>query len=65
MEEFREGLKSVGAPIMRQDGTVLGGLSIAGPAHRVGDDRLEDDLAAELRQSINVIELNINEPNVR
>ena len=65
MEEFREGLKSVGAPIMRQDGTVLGGLSIAGPAHRVGDDRLEDGLAAELRQSINVIELNLNEPNVR
>lgn len=65
MEEFREGLKSVGAPIMRQDGTVLGALSIAGPAHRMGDDRMEEELAPKLRQSINVIELNLNEPNVR
>lgn len=65
IEEFREGLKSVGAPITRQDGTVLGSLSVAGPAHRMKDERLEEDLADALRRSINVIELNLNEPNVR
>ena len=65
MEEFREGMKSVGAPITRQDGTVLGSLSIAGPAHRMTDHRLNEDLPEELRRVINVIELNINEPNVQ
>ncbi|WP_336338755.1 IclR family transcriptional regulator [Haloarcula brevis] len=64
-EEFRTGLKSVGAPITGQNGEVLGALSIAGPANRMAVDRLEGELAAELRQSINVIELNVNEPNVR
>ncbi|WP_137684842.1 IclR family transcriptional regulator [Haloarcula mannanilytica] len=64
-EEFRDGLKSVGAPITRQNDTVIGALSIAGPAHRMKDERLERELPDRLRQSINVIELNINEPNVR
>lgn len=65
MEEFRDGMKSVGAPISRDDGTVLGALSIAGPAHRMKDDRLQEELPELLRRSINVIELNINEPNVQ
>ena len=65
MEEFRDGMKSVGAPISRQDGTVLGALSIAGPAHRMKDERFREELPELLRQSVNVIELDINEPNVR
>jgi DNA-binding IclR family transcriptional regulator len=44
---------------------VIGALSIAGPAHRMKEERLERELPDRLRQSINVIELNINEPNVR
>ncbi|RBI59638.1 IclR family transcriptional regulator [halophilic archaeon] len=64
MEEFRDGLKSVGAPITRQDGTVLGSVSVAGPAHRMTDERLEEDLPPVIRRAINVVELNLNEPNI-
>lgn len=65
MEEFRTGLRSVGAPITRRDGTAIGSLSVAGPAHRMKEARLKEELPEALNQSINVIELNINEPNVR
>lgn len=65
MEEFRDGLRSVGAPITRRDGSVIGAVSIAGPAHRMKETRLKQELPEVLRQSVNVIELNMNEPDVR
>ncbi|ADB63531.1 transcriptional regulator, IclR family (plasmid) [Haloterrigena turkmenica DSM 5511] len=64
-EEFRSGLKSVGAPITAASDTVVGSLSIAGPTHRMNDDRVEDDLRPLLMQSINVIELNLSEPTIQ
>ncbi|QLC35388.1 IclR family transcriptional regulator (plasmid) [Halarchaeum sp. CBA1220] len=63
-QEFRDGLESVGAPITGQDGDVLGALSVAGPARRMHDERLENDLPERLRRAINVIELNLTEPNI-
>ncbi|WP_049986452.1 IclR family transcriptional regulator [Halobellus rufus] len=65
MEEFREGMRSVGKPILLQDGTPIGALSIAGPAHRMKADRLEKEMPELLRQSVNVIELNLNDPNIQ
>lgn len=65
MEEFREGMRSVGAPILLQDGTPIGALSIAGPAHRMKDDRLREEMPEILQRSVNVIELNLNDPNIQ
>lgn len=64
-EEFREGLKAVGAPIMGEGGSVVGSISIAGPTHRMTTQRIEDEIATMLRQSVNVIELNIRQPNIQ
>lgn len=64
-EEFRKGMQSVGAPILLQDDTVVGSLSIAGPAYRMKDERLESAMPELLRRSINIIELNLNEPNIQ
>jgi DNA-binding IclR family transcriptional regulator len=65
MEEFREGMRSVGKPILLQDGTPIGALSIAGPVHRMKDDRLREEMPELLRQSVNVVELNLNDPNIQ
>ncbi|AUX09846.1 IclR family transcriptional regulator [Halalkaliarchaeum desulfuricum] len=63
-QEFRNGLKSVGAPITETNGEVIGSVSIAGPIHRMNENRINDELKPLLKQSISVIELNLNEPNV-
>lgn len=63
-QEFREGMRSIGAPILDEDKNVLGGLSIAGPTHRLAGDRLKTELPNRLLQSVNIIELNYNDPNV-
>ncbi|MFA1611776.1 IclR family transcriptional regulator [Halobellus rubicundus] len=65
MEEFREGMRSVGKPILLQDGTPIGALSVAGPVHRMKDDRLHEEMPELLRQSVNVVELNLNDPNIQ
>lgn len=64
-QEFREGMRSIGAPIFDESDNILGGLSIAGPTHRFTGDRLESELPTKLLQSVNVIELNYNEPNIQ
>jgi len=64
-QEFREGMRSIGAPILDESNDILGGLSIAGPTHRLAGDRLETELPKKLLQSVNVIELNYNEPNIQ
>lgn len=64
-EEFRKGMRAVGAPILLQDGSVIGSLSIAGPANRMSGDQLTETMPKLLRHSINVIELNVNEPNIQ
>ncbi|MFC6723569.1 IclR family transcriptional regulator [Halobium palmae] len=64
-QEFREGMRSIAAPLFDESNEILGGLSIAGPTHRLHDERLESELPDLLLQSVNVVELNYNEPNVR
>lgn len=64
-QEFREGMRSIGAPILGENDNVLGGLSIAGPTHRLTGERLETELPNTLLQSVNVIELNYNNPNIQ
>ena len=57
-QESVNGLRSIGAPIFYND-QIVAGLDIAGPIHRLDDERLENELSKTLLQSINEIELKI------
>ncbi|MFP8953838.1 IclR family transcriptional regulator [Natrialbaceae archaeon A-arb3/5] len=57
--EHTAGLSSVGAPVVSPDGDVLGGLSVAGPTHRMAGDRFESEIPEQLLSIINEFELNI------
>jgi IclR family acetate operon transcriptional repressor len=53
-------MHSISAPIQSFDGTVLGALSVSGPAHRLHEDDVEAELEDKLLSSVNIIELNYN-----
>jgi DNA-binding IclR family transcriptional regulator len=55
-EEFAPGLVAVGAPIHREDGTVLGGLSVGGPKYRVDRTRINHELGEQLLDAVNTLE---------
>jgi DNA-binding IclR family transcriptional regulator len=57
-EERARGVRCLGAPLLDESGTVLGGISVSGPAQRMTDDRIESDLTDRLLRSANVIEVN-------
>lgn len=59
-EERLSGLRCVAAPIVTDEGTVLGAVSVSGPASRMNDDRLEGELATEVRRIANIIEVNVS-----
>lgn len=56
-EESIEGLRSVGVPILACDDTVLGGLSVSGPAHRMEGSRYSNEIPKMLLGAVNEIEL--------
>lgn len=58
-EEKLEGLRCVAAPIMSDDGRVLGAISVAGPMNRLRGDRFREELPNKILEVANVIELNI------
>lgn len=58
-EERLRGLRCVAAPILSNNGRVLGAVSVSGPTNRVRGDYLEDELARRLKETVNVIELNV------
>lgn len=57
-EEHVKGLNGVAAPVLCED-TVLGAISIAGPANRLLGSYLEEELTAVIKGSANEIELNL------
>lgn len=57
-EESTDGLVSISVPLVA-GGTVIGACGIAGPLHRMGDDRLSEELAPMLLSAVNELELNI------
>lgn len=59
-EESTVGLRAVGAPIRRPDGSVVGALSISGPTHRLKGDLFEREFTDLVRGAANEIELNIS-----
>lgn len=59
-EESTVGLRAVGAPILRPDGSVVGALSISGPTHRLKGELFERELPDLILGATNEIELNIS-----
>lgn len=60
--ESIERLHAVGVPVIRPDGSVLGALSVSGPAKRIRGDRFEEDIPRQLLGVANEIELKIEYP---
>ena len=56
-EDGLEGLRCVSAPI-RQNGNVLGAISISAPTNRLKDEQLEQTIPDKVVSAANVIELN-------
>jgi len=56
-EEHIEGLWAIGAPVVSQDDTVLGSLSISGPKERISNDKKRSELRDTLLAIINETEL--------
>ena len=58
-EESTEGLHAVGVPLMAPDGGVLGAFAVAGPTHRMKDERLTGEIPDLVRSVVNELELNL------
>lgn len=57
-QETIHGLVGVGVPIMNQNNSVAGAISIIGPSSRMGPEQLNEEFPAMIKQSVNVIEIN-------
>lgn len=58
-EECIEGLQAVATPVLAPDGSVVGALSVSGPAHRMKGEWLETEIPDLLLGSANELELNL------
>lgn len=56
-EESVHGIRTVAAPVLATDGTVLGSISISGPVSRITGDRFRTELPEQLVESSNLIEI--------
>lgn len=54
-----KGLRCIAVPIVNNDDTVEGAISVSGPTSRLQDERFEEELPEKLKNAANVIELNI------
>lgn len=57
-EESTEGLVAVSVPLVSED-TVIGACSVAGPRHRIDEERINDEVVGLLLSVVNELELNI------
>lgn len=60
-EEHYQGVYAVGTAIESEEDGVLGAISISGPLGRMGDDRIENELAPQLLTKKNIIELKLRQ----
>lgn len=58
-EERRDGIKAIGVPVFSEDGDVLGAVSISGPKNRINSTADDVELAEQLKEIVNVIELQV------
>lgn len=58
-QETTDGVHAVGAAVTGSDGDVLGALSVSGPAHRLKQDTLTEELPERILGAVNELELHI------
>lgn len=58
-EERLEGLRCVAAPVLRDGEVVEGAVSVSGPRSRLQGERFETTVPEKLRDTVNVIDLNV------
>lgn len=58
-QENTPGLRAIGVPVKREDGTPIGALSVSGPTHRFQGPRFERELPNLLLGTANELELNV------
>ncbi|WP_222920247.1 IclR family transcriptional regulator [Natrinema sp. SYSU A 869] len=57
--EYLQGINAIAAPILSNDGTVYGAVTVAGPRHRLTNEWEENDLRNQLLSTANTIEVNM------
>jgi IclR family acetate operon transcriptional repressor len=58
--ELVDGLRAVGAPLVTEDGAVLGGISLAGPEQRLKSDVFRETFPDLLLATVNEVELQLS-----
>lgn len=59
-EEEVEGFRAVGAPIIDQNDSVLGSVSVSAPSSLLTDNAFTEDIPAAVTKTANIIEVSIN-----
>jgi DNA-binding IclR family transcriptional regulator len=54
-----DGIRCVAAPITKDDGTVVGSLSVSGPKKRIHEDYFREELPKIVQEATRVIEINV------
>lgn len=58
-EEYTEGLRSIGVPVISRRGTVQGAFGVGGPTNRMRGERFRKDIPELMLGQANALELNI------
>jgi DNA-binding IclR family transcriptional regulator len=56
-QERRDGVRAIGAPIRDREGGAVGAISISGPMSKLTNERIENNLREELKDTVNIIEI--------
>jgi DNA-binding IclR family transcriptional regulator len=59
-EEQMLGIRAVGVPVMRVDGTPAGAISVSGPTSRLKGSYLTEELPEMVTRATNVTEIKLN-----
>lgn len=59
-EEYIKGLRAIAVPVTKANTDVIGALSVAGPAHRLQDEQREHEIADQMLDVSNELELNVS-----
>lgn len=58
-EERLKGLRAVGTPVLDEDGSLLGTISVSGPTTRMKGSRYQEEIPELLKQSANVVTIRV------
>lgn len=58
-QEGHTGISCIAAPVLHDDGTPIGGVSVTGPTRKLEDDEYRHSITQQILKGANVIEVNI------